>query len=57
MLNFNNNSCIWIILILFLCQGSEDGCGCCNDNNGMLWILILFIFLFQGGSCGICEAN
>ena len=43
----NNNSCIWIILILLFCGNNSwgmgrSGCGC--GDNSCLWIIILLIF-------------
>jgi len=48
----NNNSCLWIILLLIFCCGCGnnrmgDGCGCMNDS--CLWIILILIFC---GGCG-----
>ena len=54
----NNNSCLWIILLLIFCGGcGNNGCGsnygynngCGNDS--CLWIILLLIF------CGGCGNN
>ena len=64
---FGGNSCWWIIILLFFCNGniswgtwnrSGEGCGCDNDNNGccsMIWILLL-LFFCNGNGCsnGCC---
>ncbi|MBO5460971.1 MAG: chorion class high-cysteine HCB protein 13 [Ruminococcus sp.] len=54
-----NNSCLWIILLLFFCGGngcgssmwgrSNDDCGC--GNNSCIWIILLLFF------CGGCGNN
>lgn len=64
-----NNSCIWIILLLFFCGGNGCGCngtslfggnnGCGNDNNcceWIIWLLILSSFCGNGCGCG-CGCN
>lgn len=59
-----NNSCIWIILLLFFCNGNNscgcnDGCGSSilGGNNGgccewLIWILLLSCFC--GGNNNGC---
>ena len=42
--NWENNSCLWIILLLIFCGGCGnnrigDGCGCGGDS--CLWIILL----------------
>lgn len=48
---FGNNSCLWIILLLFCCGGCGNGFG--GNNNGCgdscIWIILL---LFCCGGCG-----
>jgi hypothetical protein len=49
---WGNNSCLWIILLLFFCGGcgnnrmGDNGCGC-----DCLWIILLLFF------CGGCGNN
>ena len=51
---FGNNSCLWIILLLFCCGGcgSNFGGGCGNDS--CLWIILLLFCCggFGSGGCG-----
>ncbi|MEE0885098.1 MAG: chorion class high-cysteine HCB protein 13 [Faecalimonas sp.] len=55
---FGNNSCIWIILLLFCCGGNSWGSnrGGCDDS--CLWIIILLFFCGgfgnnrSGNNCG-----
>lgn len=59
---FGNNSCIWIILLLFCCGGWGNGCGngCGNDgffggDNGCCDIIIILLLLScccGGNGCG-----
>ena len=52
----NNNSCLWIILILLFCGngfGCNDGCGCGGSDNSCLWIILILLFCGNGfGGCG-----
>ena len=52
---FANNSCLWIILLLFFCGGcggstwGNNGCG----NDSCLWIILLLFFCGgMGNGCG-----
>ncbi len=54
--NCGSNSC-WIIILLLLFCGGNDGCGCGNNlggNNSCLWIILLLLFCGgnEGYSCG-----
>lgn len=53
---WGNNSCLWIIILLFLCGGNScwgnnDGCGC----DSIIWILILLCCCGNGrdSGCGL----
>ncbi len=39
----NDNSFIWIIILLFLCGCNNDGCGNNWGDNGSSWIWILIL--------------
>ena len=66
--NWSNNGCcgnnfIWIILLLFCCNGNGSGllggnsCGCddnCNNNSCDWLIWILLISCFCGNKNGCC---
>lgn len=49
----DNNSCLWIILLLIFCGGCGNGMGRRGDNcgcdNSCIWIILLLIFC---GGCG-----
>ncbi|MCI6553577.1 MAG: chorion class high-cysteine HCB protein 13 [Lachnospiraceae bacterium] len=61
----NNNSCcgsfLWILILLFCCNGNHDGCGCGNGilggmNSGcgcdsIIWIILLLCFCGNNNSC------
>lgn len=62
---FGGNSCIWIILLLFLCNGNgcDNGCGCGSfgmmggGNNCcsiLIWILLISCFCGNGFGCNSC---
>lgn len=50
---FGNNSCLWIILLLFCCGGCGNGCG---NNNGCgdncIWLILLLCCCGGFGGCG-----
>jgi hypothetical protein len=58
-----NNSCLWLIILLFAC-GGNNGCGCGNsglfNNSGdngsccewIIWLLLLSTFCGNNSCCG-----
>lgn len=61
--NVSNNGCgswIWIIILLFCCNGN-NGCGLggdmCNNNNGcdsIIWIILLLCCCGNNNNNGCC---
>ena len=61
----NNNGCgrwIWIIILLFFCNGNNgglfglgnNGCGCDNDNNCCEWLILLLVLFSCCGNNNSC---
>ena len=64
----NNNSCLWIIILLLFCGGlGNNGCGCgngsCGCGNGVggigngsdcSCIILILLLLCCGGNCFCC---
>ena len=68
-MNFNNNSCLWIILILLFSGCGENGfgnfgnCGCgCENGMDNCWIIIIILLFCCCGNnsncgCGGCDSK
>ena len=54
----NENSIIWIILLLCLCGNGSNGCGNngWGDSSSWIWILILLCCCNHGNQIGSCSS-